>query len=119
MPVAEACRALGIVRSTHYAHHRSSPKPPRPTKPRPPSLRAQSPQERQAILDALHSERFVDLSPREVYATLLDEGVYLGSVSTFYRVLRAQNEARERRRIATHPARIKPELAATGPNQVW
>lgn len=54
-----------------------------------------------------------------MYATLLDEGVYLGSVSTFYRILRAHDESRERRRIATHPARIKPELAATGPNRVW
>jgi len=61
----------------------------------------------------------MDLSPREVYATLLDEGVYLGSVSTFYRVLRADGEVRERRRIATHPAHVKPELVATKPNEVW
>lgn len=81
--------------------------------------RTLSPAERQAILDALHSERFMDLSTREVYATLLDEGVYLGSVSTLYRVLRSQGEVRERRRIATHPARVKPELVAHGPNQVW
>src|SRR5258705_2855927 len=67
----------------------------------------------------LHSSRFADLAPAEVWATLLDEGTYLGSVSTFYRVLRAASESRERRRQATHPATVKPELAATAPNQVW
>ena len=70
------------------------------------------------ILDALHSERFADLAPDEVWATLLDEGAYLGSVSTYYRVLREAGESRERRRHATHPAAVKPELVATGPNQV-
>ena len=75
--------------------------------------------ERQAILEVLHSERFTDAAPAEVWATLLDEGAYLGSVSTFYRVLRAQGEVRERRRQATHPATVKPELMAAAPNQVW
>jgi putative transposase len=78
-----------------------------------------SDQERQAILDAFHSERFADLCAREVYATLLDEGVYLGSLSTIYRVLREAGETLERRRLATHPTRVKPELAATSPLQVW
>jgi putative transposase len=55
----------------------------------------------------------------EVWATLLDEGVYLGSISTFYRLLRRAGESRERRRQATHPASMKPELVATAPNQVW
>jgi putative transposase len=67
----------------------------------------------------LHSERFVDLSPTEVWATLLDEGRYLGSLSTFYRLLRAAGESRERRRQATHPATVKPELVAMAPNEVW
>jgi putative transposase len=75
--------------------------------------------ERQAILDMLHSERFADTAPAEAWATLLDEGTYLGSVSTFYRVLREAGENRERRAQATHPAAVKPELAATGPNQVY
>jgi putative transposase len=74
---------------------------------------------RQAILDILHSDRFAGLSPEETWAILLDEGTYLGSVSTFYRVLRAGGEVRERRRQATHPAKVKPELQADGPNQVW
>jgi putative transposase len=76
-------------------------------------------EERQAMLDASHSDRFRDLSAREIYATLLDEGTYIGSISTWYRVLRAAGETRERRRQATHPARIKPELAATAPGEVW
>jgi putative transposase len=75
--------------------------------------------ERRAIRDVAHSERFADLSVREIYATLLDEGTYLGSISTMYRVLRRAGETRERRRLATHPARVKPELAASAPRQVW
>jgi putative transposase len=66
-----------------------------------------------------HSDRFIDRSGREIYATLLDEGIYLGSISTIYRVLRTAGETRERRSQATHPARVKPELAATKPGQVW
>ena len=65
----------------------------------------------------LHSDRFVDLSPAEVWAILLDEGLYLGSMSTFYRLLRQAGEVRERRRQATHPAKVKPELVANAPNQ--
>ena len=71
-----------------------------------------SPAEQTAILDALHAERFADLAPAEVWAILLDEGTYLGSLSTFYRLLRAAGETRERRRQATHPAAVKPELPA-------
>ena len=74
------------------------------------------------MLDVLHSERFVDHAPEAVYATLLDEGVYLCSVPTMYRLLRARGETaggRDRRRHATHPAHVKPELVATGPNSVW
>jgi putative transposase len=71
------------------------------------------------ILDALHSDRFADLAPDEVWAILLDEGTYLGSVSTYYRVLREAGESRERRAQATHPAAVKPELAADGPDQVY
>jgi len=81
--------------------------------------RALAPAERQQILDVLHSGRFADAAPAEVWATLLDEGSYLGSVSTFYRVLRARGEVRERRRQATCPAAVKPELMAAAPNQVW
>ena len=81
--------------------------------------RALAAAERRAILDVLHSERFADTAPAEAWAILLDEGIYLGSVSTFYRVLREAGENRERRAQATHPATVKPELAAAGPNQVY
>jgi len=71
------------------------------------------------ILAVLNSERFCDQAPAQVWATLLDEGRYLASVSTMYRILRAQHQVRERRRQARHPAHVKPELVADGPNQVW
>ena len=112
-----ACRASGVPQATWYRRHRASPAPPRPapvphrdrTQPR-----ALAPGERQAILDMLHSERFADTAPAEVWATLPDEGIYLGSVSTYYRVLREAGESRER-----SPGRRQAELAATGPNQVY
>jgi len=81
--------------------------------------RALSAAEQAEVRGLLHSERFVDLAPASVYATLLDEQRYLCSVSTMYRVLRAAGETRERRRQATHPAAVKPELLATRPNEVW
>ena len=67
----------------------------------------------------LHAERFVDLAPASVWATLLDEGIYLASVSTMYRLLRARGETGDRRHHATHPPTVKPELLASGPNQCW
>jgi len=81
--------------------------------------RALSEVEQQAIRDVPHSDRFADMTPAEVWAILLDEGRYLGSVSTFYRLLRRAGETAERRRQATHPATVKPELLATQPNQVY
>lgn len=120
--VRAACDAVGAAQASYYRRHRNTPAPQRPA-PIPhrdrPQPRALTEAERQAILDVLHSGRFVDVAPAEVWATLLDEGVYLGSVSTFYRLLREAGESRERRRQATHPATVKPELAATAPNQVW
>jgi len=71
------------------------------------------------VLDVLHSERFRDQSPYEVYATLLDEGIYLASIRTMYRILHRADEVRERRAQARHPARVKPELMADAPRQVW
>jgi putative transposase len=117
-----ACAAVGAPQASYYRRHRASPPPVR-REPVPQAGRVQpralAPAERQAILEALHSVRFADLAPAEVWATLLDEGTYLGSVSTFCRVLREAGESRERRRQATHPATVKPELAATAPNRVW
>jgi putative transposase len=77
------------------------------------------PAERQAVLDVLHSERFVDQSPAEVQATLLEEQTYLCSTRTMYRILHAAREVRERRDQARHPVYAQPELVATAPNQVW
>ena len=120
--VRNACDAVGVAQASYYRRHRRSPPPQRPA-PLPhkdrPQPRALSESERAAILDELHSERFVDMSPTEVWATLLDEGCYLGSISTFYRLLRQAGESRERRRQATHPAAVKPELVAYQSNSVW
>jgi hypothetical protein len=83
------------------------------------SFRALNPEQRQAVLDAVHQTRFTDRSVPYIYATLLDENHYCGSISTMYRVLRSVGEVGERRDQATRPAHVKPELCATGPNQVY
>jgi hypothetical protein len=114
-----ACVALGRSRATYYRHDRQSPPPPRPARPARPQPRALGPAERDEVLGILHQERFVDQAPASVYATLLDEGRYVCSVPTMYRVLRATDEVHERRRQARHPATVKPELVATRPNSVW
>jgi len=117
-----ACAAAGVAQASWYRRHRASPAPPRPA-PVPHRDRAQpralAAAGRQAILDMLHPARFAGTAPAEAWAVLLDEGIYLGSVSTFYRVLREAGESRERRAQAAHPAAVKPELAATGPDQVY
>jgi putative transposase len=117
-----ACEAVGAAQANWYRRHRQSPTPGRPA-PVPHRDRVQpralSVDERTAILDELHSDRFVDVSPTEVWAILLDEGRYLGSTSTFYRLLRQASGTRERRRQSTHPATVKPELVAAEPNVVW
>jgi len=120
--VRGACEAVGCAQAGYYRRHRQSP-PPAPRTPIPQRDRIQpralTAAEQQAILATLHSDRFAALAPAEVWATLLDEGVYLGSQSTFYRLLRQAGEVRERRRQATHPAKVKPELVASIPNMVW
>jgi putative transposase len=75
--------------------------------------------ERERVIEVLDSERFCDLAPAQAWATLLDEGTYLCSITMMYRLLRERHQIRERRRQARHPATIKPELVATAPNQVW
>ena len=86
---------------------------------RPAAPNALSAGERDELLAVLDSPRFQDKAPRQVWALLIDEGIYLGSVSTMYRLLRGAGQVRERRAQAAHPARTKPELIAAGPNQVW
>lgn len=113
--VSAACRALNVPRSSLYrARQPVSPPALRPT-----PDRALTEAERKTVHDELNSERFQDSSPRQVFATLLDEGVYLCSVRTMYRVLDAYGEVRERRNQLQHPTYSKPELVATDPNQVW
>ena len=122
--VAEACRVLGVPRSTYYRRHstrtadellrvvdsgRSGRRSPR----------ALSAEERNEIRAVLNSERFVDCAPREVYASLLDDGIYLCSWSTMYRILREANEVKRRRDQRRQGAYAKPELLATRPNQLW
>ncbi len=117
---AAACTSTGWPRSSWYRAHRRSPAPPRPPRPpRRPQPRALGPAERQRVLEVLHAERFWDQAPASVYATLLDEGTYLASTATMYRLLRSCGETGDRRRHATHPASVKPELVATAPNQCW
>jgi putative transposase len=115
--LAPACRALGVSRATAYRHRR--PRPQGERRPCPTPALALSDEERSAVLAQLHSERFADASPAHVYATLLDEGTYLASERTMYRVLAAEGETGERRAQLRHPAYAKPELLATGPNQLW
>ena len=112
-----ACRALGAAHATIYRRRR--PPTPRPVRPRPVPARALTEAERRAVLELLHSERFVDCSPAQVWATLLDEGRYLASERTMYRLLAANGELRERRDQLTHPPYAAPELLAERPNAVW
>jgi putative transposase len=111
-----ACAALGISRATLY--RAMTPQVARKRSPKP-SSRALPPETRQAVLDHLHGEEFVDRSPSEMVHTLLDRGVYLASVRTCYRILEAHGEVQERRNQLRHPKHARPELIATGPNQVW
>lgn len=113
-----SCRALSVSRATVYRRRdeRAGHCQPKVVRACPRRIEGA---ERQEILEVLNSERFVDTAPAEVYATLLDEGTYLCSERTLYRVLAEQGEARERRDQLRHPSYAKPELLATGPNQVW
>ena len=112
-----ACAALLVSRATHYRRTRG----PRlgPPAPRPRPGRALTALERATVLETLHAERFIDASPAATYATLLDEGTYLASERTMYRILAGANEVRERRDQRRHPVYARPELLATGPNELW
>lgn len=112
-----ACTLMGVAPATLYRKRRGRMHGPRP-KP-PPHPRALREDERAEVLEVCHSDRFVDTAPGEIVATLLDEGHYLASERTFYRVLEASGEVRERRNQLTHPPYAKPELLAEAPNEVW
>ncbi|MER5539634.1 hypothetical protein [Streptomyces mirabilis] len=115
-----ACAALGVSRATYYRHHRTSPPPARaPRRQRRRHPRALTPAEETRVLEVLRSQEFVDMTPAEIYAVLLERGVHLCSESTMYRIPRRHGEVRERRRQASHRPRKKPELVAQGPKRVW
>ena len=120
--LAPACTALNLNRSSVYRENsrRRLLLPATAARgPRPPAPLAFTAHERQQLLEVLNSERFADTAPAAVHATLLDEGRYLGSVRTMYRLLNTQGGSCERRRQLTHPAYVKPELLASAPNQIW
>ena len=117
--IARACAALGLSRASLHRREAARKQPRQAARARPTPLRALTCAEQQKILDLLRGPRFVDLAPTEIYACLLDEGVYLCSIRTMYRILAEHSEVRERRRQLRHPVYQKPELLATMPNQVW
>jgi putative transposase len=115
----KACWAAGRPQANHYRRHRQSLAPQRPPRERKAQPRALSAAERAQVRAVLNSPEHVDKAPAAVYHELLDDGTYLASVATMYRILREHDEVHERRRQAVHPARVKPELVATQPNTCW
>src|SRR5690606_538923 len=111
--VKAACEALGVSRATMSRRRK-----PKLMTARPQPQRALSTDERARVLEVMNAERFMDAAPREVHAALLDEGCYLASVSTMYRILADSQAVRERRAVRRHPSYVKPELVARGPNEV-
>lgn len=114
-----ACLAIGMARATFYRYRTNIDGSQTRALDCPPPARSLSSLERKGVLDLLTSERFADDAPRQIWAALLDEGKYFCSVSTMYRILRAECGVRERRDQLRHPSYSKPELLATSPNQVW
>jgi len=114
---APLCRALGVPRASFYRRRKSQPAGERMPRPTPP--RGLSAPERRQVKQTLNTPRFVDKAPAEVYATLLDEGRYLCSIRTMYRLLADDDQVRERRNQLRHPSYVRPELCAAAPNQVW
>lgn len=114
--VLATCDALGVAPATYY-RHKSPFIGPKQRRPRPPRRLGET--ERQQVLDVLHEPRFMDLAPLEVYSTLLEEGRYLCSVRTMHRILEENTQVRERRNQLRHPVYARPELLATGQNQLW
>jgi len=117
--VRTACWTMGIPRSSYYRTRRIGRMRPVRASEKSRSVRALSPQEKHIVRQELNSERFMDLSPRAVYASLLDEGRYLCHWRSMYRVLAENDEVRERRPQRRHPGYTRPELVANGPNQLW
>ena len=119
VPIRRACALLGRARATHYRHARGLVLGPRPARRVPANGQALSATERAAVLALINTAGYADLSIGQIWARELDEGRYLCSASSMYRIARQAGQTRERRRQATHPAKVKPELLADGPSQVW
>jgi putative transposase len=117
--VTTACKVLNIPRISLYRARHPQEQAVEPKEPRPKPARSLSDDEKEKVRNVLNSERFQDQSPRQVYATLLDEEQYLCHWRTMYRVLDEHQEVRERRNQLRHPDYVKPELLATAPNQLW
>lgn len=117
--VYQACQALGVSRASYYRQRRQKEKPSITERKVGSSPRALNAKQRQDVFDILNSERFMDKAPREIYATLLDEGVFYCSVRTMYRILNDEKAVKERRNQLKHPNYQKPQLLANGPNRVW
>ena len=109
-----ACDALGVSRATYYRQRKPKTKPPRPA-----PARKLSDTERAIVLETLNSDRFVDQAPAQVHASLLEDGQYLCSTRTMYRILEENEQVKERRNQLRHPHYEKPELLATAPNELW
>ncbi len=116
-PVTAACRLVGRSRASHYRRARPPVQGPRPR--RPPGPQALTPAEQAAVVEVINSTEYADLSIGQIWVRELDEGRYWCSMSSMYRIARAAGQTRERRRQATHPATVKPELVADAPSQVW
>lgn len=117
LPLATVCDALGLSRATLYREHQAPRPASEPRERRVP--RKLSDEDRAAVVEVLHREEFVDQPPSEIVAELLSRGIYVASVRTFYRILAAMDEVRERRALRRHPPTVKPSLTATATNQVW
>ena len=114
-----ACAALGVSRASVLRGRARLTAPPAIRRPRPRPARALTTPQQQEVLDLLHAPRFADQAPAEIYASLLDEGVYHCSIRTIYRILGQNGEVHERREQLRHPTYRKPELLAERPNEVW
>jgi putative transposase len=114
-----SCALIGRSVATHYRRRQPRVHGPAPAKAPAVNGQALSPVERAGVLGVLNQVRYADLAVCQIWARELDEGNYWCSMSTMYRIARQAGQSRERRRLATHPAKMKPELAADGPSQVW
>jgi transposase InsO family protein len=119
MPIRTVCALIGRPRSTHYRHQTLPLLGPVRPRAVPDNGQALTPSERERVLAIINKPRYADLAICQIWARELDEGNYWCSMSSMYRIARHAGQSRERRRLATHPAKVKPELLADGPSQVW